>query len=141
MQVECLNALVSESKPREPQENFSIPIAVRDALRPMWERIGAKNKWQAYTAAILAFHRMPQERQDSAMDEVVAARRRNDFASLLMRDAAGDEGEGQDNEDVRPPFTRRVGNPQQRPTGGKGPDSRHGARRGTRNPPQPDQSK
>ena len=93
MQVVCLDRVVPESpKLREPQENFTIPRSVDDALRPMWERIGRQAKWQAYVAAILAFYRMTEEEQNRAMDDVVAARRRNNFTHLLVRDIGRTEG-------------------------------------------------
>lgn len=80
MQVMYLNEVVN---PRLPQENVSMPAEVKAALADFWKRVGAKKKWAAYTAAILAFYRLPEEEQYRAMDAVEAARRRKDFRHLL----------------------------------------------------------
>jgi hypothetical protein len=80
MQGFALNDVVAE---RLPQENVSMPVEVKDALGDLWRRIGTKKKWAAYTAAILAFYRLPVEEQYQAMDAVEAARRRKNFGPLL----------------------------------------------------------
>lgn len=87
------------AKERMPQENVSMPRQVQDALAGMWERLGVKSKWMAYSAAILAFYRMTEEEQYAAMDAVVAARRRNDFRHLLLPDM----GDGEPTSPDRPP--------------------------------------
>jgi hypothetical protein len=94
MQVMCLNGVVEESETRRaPQETFSLPEDLKEPLGELWQRIGVKQKWEAYTAAILAFYRMTNEEQDVAMDAVVAARRRHDFKHLLRRDVGDEEEE------------------------------------------------
>lgn len=100
MQVFGLNGVVDDSgRGTLPQENFRIPVKVRDALVELWGRVGAKQKWAAYTAAILAFYRLTDEEQYDAMDAVAAARRRNDFRHLLIRDV----GESGVNGSAKPP--------------------------------------
>lgn len=86
MQVVDLNGVVPA---RLPQENVSMPSEVKAAIADLWQRIGAKKKWAAYTAAILAFYRLSEEEQYQAMDAVEAARRRKNFESLLRPEDDG----------------------------------------------------
>lgn len=96
MQGFGFNGVVSERKPRLPQENFTLPPPLDDVLKDLWRRIGKMRKWEAYVAAILAFYRRTDEEQYAAMDAVAAARRRKDFRHLLIRDVgeSGDNGGG-----------------------------------------------
>jgi hypothetical protein len=94
MQGFGFNGIVSNSKPREPQENFLLPKPIRAEFEAMWGRLGVKNKWAAYTAAALWFYRLSDEEQLKAMEGVMAARRRGDFRHLLKRESAAPNGGG-----------------------------------------------
>ena len=120
MQGFSFNGVVAEPKARQPQENFTIPAAVQKELAALWERVGVKQKGVAYTAAILAFHRLTNEEQYAAMDQVTAARRRNDFRDLLRRDV-GKTGDGPSQPDRSPePQSTPAGKPGDRTHAGLG---------------------
>lgn len=124
MQVICLNRLVEDEPKRRGQETFSLPELLEEPLDPLWQRIGVKNKWQAYTAAILAFYRLSEDEQDAMMSEVVIARRKGDFRRLLVEDV------GETRDEAKQPDRQRERDAKggQRPDQGRGRSGQTGKR-------------
>lgn len=79
MQIVGLNSLVT----KKVQENFSIPIEVQEAVRPLIEKIGTKRKWMIYTAAVLEPLGKPEDEVRAMVGRVADTDSRERFKELL----------------------------------------------------------
>lgn len=140
MQAFCLNGVVANRNEAKVQKNIFLHREVADLADELIRPFGAKRGWAVYTAALLAFVRLEPGDRGRLVGDAILADITGDVGKLVGESWGTDAG-GEDSGEVRPPFSRRVGKLQQKPTGGKGPVPRRGAAKGTRNPPPQDQSK
>lgn len=125
-----LNALVAEGSRQKVQENFFLPVEVKEVIDPLIERHGRKQKWMFYVAAILALLEKGDAGIGERIGQVAHARHTGGLGKLIKAATAERWRISQGGIDALTQPQNEGGRPNGTPHGGPGESPKPGKRKG-----------